>query len=170
MKIDSNEIIDLIQDTQIILIGLGEEFFVNDENKEFIVNAYKNLSELLVDKNYFIISLSDDKLLDEAFGSGERIVKILTEPEADTQEVKNWGKYNKWLTATLNNNLLILELGVGLNFPQFIRFPFEKVAFYNMKSQFVRVHHMLYQLPQEIGDKGYCLKQNAVDLLNSFGD
>jgi len=170
MKIDSKDIIKRITEANIILLGLGEEFSLNDENKEKISIAYANLSKLLENKNYYIITLNNDNLLEQNLGSDDRIVKMLTEPETDTQEVKNWGKYTKWLTATLNNNLCIVELGVGLNFPQFIRFPFEKVAFYNQKSQFIRVHHMLYQLPEEIGEKGFCTNINAVDLLCNVGD
>lgn len=59
-----------------------------------------------------------------------------------------WEHYKKWLTATLNKKLCILELGVDFTFPQVIRFPFEKTAFYNKKAVFVRVNSRFPQLEQ----------------------
>ena len=44
-----------------------------------------------------------------------------------------WGHYRKWLQGTLNRRLFVLELGVGMRFPSVVRWPFEKVAFFNQK-------------------------------------
>lgn len=65
-----------------------------------------------------------------------------------------WEHYKKWLTATLNKKLCILELGVDFTFPQVIRFPFEKTAFYNKKSTFVRVNSRFPQLEAELAAEG----------------
>lgn len=79
-----------------------------------------------------------------------------------------WQRYTKWLQGTLNRRLCILELGVSLNLPSVIRFPFEKIAFFNQKAEFIRVHEKLYQLSEELGSKGISQPQNAVKFLNSF--
>lgn len=79
-----------------------------------------------------------------------------------------WQRYTKWLQGTLNRRLCILELGVSLNLPSVIRFPFEKIAFFNQKAEFIRVHEKLYQLSEELGGKGISQAQNAVNFLNSF--
>lgn len=76
-----------------------------------------------------------------------------------------WQVYTKWLQGTLNRNLCILELGVGLQFPQIIRFPFEKIGFFNQKAHFFRVHSRLYQLTEELKDKGTAIAENPVDFL-----
>lgn len=76
-----------------------------------------------------------------------------------------WQVYTKWLQGTLNRNLCILELGVGLQFPQVIRFPFEKIGFYNQKARFFRIHSRLYQLTEELKDRGTAIAQNPVDFL-----
>lgn len=81
-----------------------------------------------------------------------------------------WQIYTKWLQGTLNRKLCILELGVGMQFPQIIRFPFEKIGFFNQKAQFFRVHSRLYQLTEELKDKGISVAQNPVDFLTEeFG-
>ena len=55
-----------------------------------------------------------------------------------------------------------------MNLPSVIRFPFEKIAFFNQKAEFIRVHEKLYQLSEELGGKGISQAQNAVKFLNSF--
>ncbi len=79
-----------------------------------------------------------------------------------------WEWYSKWLQGTLNKKLCILELGVSMDFPSVIRFPFEKIAFFNKKADFIRVHEKLYQLSEEIGDKGISYEENAVTFLNNI--
>lgn len=76
-----------------------------------------------------------------------------------------WEKHKVWLTKTLNKSLLVLELGVSLKLPQIIRFPYERISFFNQKSHFVRVNETLPQLSAEIADKGESIKQNSVEWL-----
>ena len=79
--------------------------------------------------------------------------------------LQQWQVYTKWLQGTLNKKLCILELGAGMQFPQIIRFPFEKIAFYNQKARFFRIHSKLYQLTEELKDKGKSIQDNPVDFL-----
>lgn len=79
-----------------------------------------------------------------------------------------WELYTKWLQGTLNRELCILELGVGMQFPQVIRFPFEKIAFFNQKAHFFRVHSRLYQLTEELKERGISVAENPVAFLNSL--
>jgi len=80
-----------------------------------------------------------------------------------------WEKYTKWLQGTLNHKLCILELGVGMRYPSVVRWPFEKMAFFNQKACLFRVHHKLYQLTEELSGKGYAVGEYPVDFLaNSF--
>lgn len=76
-----------------------------------------------------------------------------------------WQLYTKWLQSTLNKRLCILELGVGMQFPQIIRFPFEKIGYFNQKAHFYRVHSKLYQLTEELKGKGTAIAKNPVDFL-----
>ena len=77
----------------------------------------------------------------------------------------NWTSYMKFLTDTLNSKLLLLELGVGLDYPTVIRWPFEKVAFINNKARMIRVHEKLYQRTPEIQDKTDSIQMNSVNYI-----
>lgn len=79
-----------------------------------------------------------------------------------------WGEYTKWLQYTLNQKLCVLELGVLFDYPRVIRFPFEKIAFFNQKADFIRINERLYQLSDEIGNKGISHSENAVSFLNNI--
>ena len=82
--------------------------------------------------------------------------------------LEQWNLYTKWLQGTLNRNVLILELGVGMKFPSVIRFPFEKIAYFNQKAQFYRINEKLYQMTEELSGKGCGLSQNAIDCLRNL--
>ena len=83
----------------------------------------------------------------------------------ETPYLARWDEYMKYLTGTLNHNLLILELGVGLDYPTVVRWPFEKVTFINKKAHLVRVHEKLYHHTPEIEDKTDSIQMNSVDYI-----
>lgn len=76
--------------------------------------------------------------------------------------LEQWQFYTKWLQGTLNRRLLVLELGVGMRFPSVIRWPFEKIAYFNNKAFFIRVNEKLYQLTEELSGKGCGIPKNAI--------
>ena len=135
--------------------------------KEQVQKAYEVLADLLKDKNYFVISLCEDGLLEQAGLKENRILTPAKEGEEETDSgvypTDSWETYTKWLQGTLN--LVILELGVGMELPQLIRFPFEKVAYFNQKSCLYRVHSHLYQMTEEIKERGYSVPMHPVTLL-----
>ena len=83
----------------------------------------------------------------------------------ETGYLKQWERYKKWLQGTVNRKLCILELGVGMRFPGMIRFPFEKIAYFNQKAVFVRVNATLWQLTEEIHERSLSCHQAAMDFL-----
>lgn len=137
--------------------------------KEQVQKAYEVLADLLKDKNYFVISLCEDGLLEQSGLKKDRILTPAKEGEEETDggvyPADSWETYTKWLQGTLNRNLVILELGVGMEMPQLIRFPFEKVAYFNQKSCLYRVHSHLYQMTEEIKERGYSVPVHPVTLL-----
>lgn len=76
-----------------------------------------------------------------------------------------WEQYTRWLQLTLNRELCIAELGVGMGLPNMIRWPFEKIAFYNQKSSFFRVNGSIWQMTEELKNKGISIGMDAVDFL-----
>ncbi len=74
-----------------------------------------------------------------------------------------WDKYMKWLQKTMNRKLCMIELGVSMKYPSVIRWPFEKTAFYNQKSQLFRLNKTLPQCTENIAERSYSLKKDSVD-------
>lgn len=132
----------------------------------------------------------DEDLLQEIFdgltqgklpGNGEHALgccpecgahMVLNTVHADEYDEKGyleqWQLYTKWLQGTLNRNLAVLELGVGMRYPTVIRWPFEKIAFFNKKAKFVRVNESLYQLTEELRGKGCGIPRNGVEWLENL--
>ena len=101
-------------------------------------------------------------------GSPMILNNIYAENYNENGYLQDWQIYTKWLQGTLNKKLLILELGVGMQYPSVIRFPFEKIAFYNNKAEFYRVNKNLYHLTEELSEKGTAISENAIDWLQSL--
>lgn len=76
-----------------------------------------------------------------------------------------WEAYKKWQTGTLNRALVILELGEGFKTPTVMRWPFEKIAFFNQKARFFRVHESLFQIPREAGERAEGIACNSVEFI-----
>lgn len=79
--------------------------------------------------------------------------------------LEDFGNYKKWLQGTVNKKLLILELGVGMQYPSVIRFAFDKLCMYNLKSYFVRVNETFYQHTAENKGRTVGIKQNSVSFM-----
>ena len=77
----------------------------------------------------------------------------------------NWKAYTDWLQDTVNRELVILELGAGMQFAGIHRFRFEKIAGLNNKSSLIRIHEKLYQVPAEIADRSISISQNSVEFM-----
>lgn len=90
---------------------------------------------------------------------------IYSEHYLEETYLPQWERYMKWTQGTLNKKVMILELGVGLTYPGMIRWPFEKIAFFNKKASFYRIHASLYQMTEELQDKGISIHKNAVEFL-----
>lgn len=219
-----NNIKELIEDADLVLVGLGREFekerFKQDEAA---LNALNQLAGILEKKNYFVVSVCtndiakssalfservvqpcgsahrkqcvnhcEEGLMDLSLEEKERILNpcveekdgnclgncpkcgeplvlntVYTEKYDENGYLKDWSRYTKWLQGTLNKKLCILELGVDLTYPSVIRFPFEKIAFYNNKAHFVRVNQTLYHMSAEIKEKGISVQENAVTWLTN---
>ena len=203
------------------MVPYFEKIYLQEQNQSDILSAYRNLYELVKDKNYYIVTTCIDGLIQKAGFKPEKIVEpcgnyekmqcsakcstklyeseeyankirealqdgtleqaeqpvcpdcgaplafnnIVCENYVEEGYLPQWQKYTKWLTLTLNHRLCILELGVGMNLPNVIRWPFEKVAFYNQKASFFRINESLYQIAEDMGDKGIGIEENACDFL-----
>lgn len=84
--------------------------------------------------------------------------------------LEKWGQYKKWLQGTVNKNVCILELGVGMKYPSVIRWPFEKIVFFNQKAELFRVHSRLYQISEEIKGRGHGIRQRPEEFLKELSN
>lgn len=102
---------------------------------------------------------------------GENLVfnNIKAEKYVEEGYLEHWNNYTRWIQGTINRKLCVLELGVGMRYPSVIRWPFEKVVYFNQKSRMFRIHSKLYQLTEEIKDRGYKVEEKPVNfLINRF--
>lgn len=89
---------------------------------------------------------------------------------AEEGYLEQWNSYTKWLQGTVNKKLCVLELGAGMAYPGIIRFPFEKIVYYNQKAFLYRIHTQLYQLGEEIADRSQGIAENPIDFLTALGN
>ena len=149
----NEQIIAAIEDAEKILVGIGESW----ENKDEAKAGYEKLKSLLEGKDFYILSVCSDGQIEKVGFEEKRVVTPLDEND------DKWDEYNKWLGRTLNRKLCVLELGVGLKYPQVIRWPFEKIVFINNKAKMFRVHNSLFQTTEEMGEKCIGIKANPLE-------
>lgn len=208
------------REEKIWVIPFLQKMILQQSRENRWCRAYKNLRDMLVGKNYFIISLCMDDYIYAAGLEENRIVtpcggfrrmqcdnhcdstlyevpqdsynKVLQyyKKELSIDELhepvckrcgnklrfnqlgvtryveegylERWNEYTKWLKSTVNRRLCVLELGVGMEYPTVIRFPFEKIVFYNHKAFLYRIHPTLCQIGEEIDDRGCAVKEDPV--------
>lgn len=147
------EIKNKMANAQMILVGIGEK-------ADLTADEYNKLSSVLCEKNYFIVDLSSDNSIENSEIKKDRVVLPVFDEDS-----AGWDTYLKWLSGTLNRELVVIELGVGFDHPDLVRFPFEKTVLYNNKAYMVRINSNLYQLPAELKEKGCSLKSTAKEFI-----
>lgn len=146
-----------IQDANLVLVGLGEE--LSGDMEDF----YRGLAGLLHKKDYFIVTLLDREGPERAGLIPEQI----TAPFSQGEDEAAWDRYLHWLGFTLNQKLCVLEMGVGFEKPEVIRFPFERTSYFNRKSRYIRVNERFPQLSGEIADRGISIREDPVVFLRA---
>ncbi len=79
----------------------------------------------------------------------------------------DWERYQKWLQGTVNKKVLLLELGVAMQYPTIIRTAFEKICRYNNKAELIRVGFLFPTVPDDIEDKAVSIQMNSVEYINN---
>lgn len=95
---------------------------------------------------------------------------ISNKPYNEAGYLGQWEKYTGWLQRTINRKLFLLELGEGFETPTVIRWAFEKIAYINQKSVFVRVNRMLPQMSYEIKERAYSVKEDSISFLGKISE
>ena len=141
----------LIDDADMILIGLGSEFKkecdLKFESEKDRLACFDSLAKRLEGKNYFFITS-----LEEDIVKGSNIKETKTVNPVITGEDKK---------------LLIIELGEDFLRPNLMRWPFERIVMINQKSHLVRVSSKFAQLPEDIGDRAFSISLSPLDYLEN---
>lgn len=208
------EVMEKIKEAQKVLIGIGKEWALRDDEKDIrfchltdpsqadLKAAYEALYDLIKEKDYYIVTTLTDGAVYEMPFDKNRIVapcgnihwrqcsKACTKDIWEESEVPDdvcphckapltgntikaetyieegylprWKDYMKWQTGTINRFLVILELGEGFATPTVMRWPFEKIIYFNRKSRLYRINESFYQLPKEAEERGVSVHENSV--------
>lgn len=152
---------------QKILVGIGEAFEKKQTDKKEqgkpLIKFYVHLAHWLEGTDYFVITLRLDEEIKRSGLETERIV----EPCRNDMQIQ-WEHYQDWIAKTMNRDTLLLELGVSFTMPELIRWPFERMAFYNQKAHLYRVHSQFWQLSPELTGKGTSFQMNPVTFLGNL--
>ena len=155
------QLLEDLKQSKCVLIGLGESFTVkNPEDELKYIQFYKNLKEKLGARDYYVLTQAEDDLIFQCGFDKKHVAAPFVFPEDE----ENWRDYMKWLSFTLNRQLLVIELGAGFGNPMIIRFPFEKTVYLNQKSKMYRVHPVFPHVTAEIGDRGFSVPADPLDL------
>lgn len=127
---------------------------------EHIVEAEAEVSAVLENKNHQPVC--------PVCGAPLQFHTIETENYMESGYLPQWNHYQRWLSCTINRKLCILELGAGFEFPQVMRWPFEKVTVYNRKAHLIRVGTRFPQIPEEIAERGISIQQSPIQFLLNF--
>ena len=144
----------------------GTDEFMCDDKLSKSENCHEFMESL---ESYFKgeISLKEICFVKDENGEIVQFNSVYSSEYKEEGYLPQWSKYMKWLQGTMNRKVCLLELGVGLQFPSVIRFPFEKMAYFNQKATCFRVHKNLYQLTEEMAERSMSVPMHAVEL---FGD
>lgn len=136
---------------------------VTEENKEMLCKLFEDLYQGK-------LTIPVDFNLGKCPDCGANLIfnTVYSPNYAEVGYLDQWNLYKKWLTGTMNKKLVLLELGVGLQFPSVIRWPFEKMAYYNQKSTLVRVNEKLYQLTDNLDGRGISVPENAIEWIQNL--
>lgn len=142
----------------------GELYSVSSENRADLKNFFEKLWQDRTD------AVGDVPSLGRCGQCGSSMVlnNVYGDHYNEKGYLDEWGKYTEWLKETLNRSLLVLELGVRMEFPSVIRWPFEKIVRYNQKAFLCRVSEDLYQLPEDLSTKGVGISKNTIDWLREL--
>lgn len=90
-------------------------------------------------------------------------------PYHESGYLEAWNVYQTWIQSTMNKKMILLELGEGFQTPTVMRWPFEKLVFYQEKAILCCVHESLSMVSEEIGKRAYSIAENSVDFVLQLG-
>lgn len=82
--------------------------------------------------------------------------------------IHNLTSYETFLEESLDQQLVLLELGVGYNTPLIIRYPFEAITNKYTNATLIRMNNTCAAVPKEIEDKSISLQEDILKVLHDL--
>jgi NAD-dependent SIR2 family protein deacetylase len=76
--------------------------------------------------------------------------------------------FSNWLKSTVNQKLVILEVGVGFNTPSVLRWPVEDMVESNANCKLIRINLEHPEVPDSIEDRSVCIPANAAESIDAI--
>lgn len=77
-------------------------------------------------------------------------------------------RYEDFISRHKNDNILLLELGVGYNTPGIIKYPFWRLTSQNPNAVYACINYGEAVCPAEIEDRSVCINADIGDLLEEL--
>ncbi|MCD7831695.1 MAG: Sir2 silent information regulator family NAD-dependent deacetylase [Firmicutes bacterium] len=77
-------------------------------------------------------------------------------------------RYSEFIRRHKNLHVLFLELGVGMNTPGIIKYPFWKMTYENPDACYISINYGEAYAPSEINKKSVCIQSDIKDVLFSL--
>ena len=74
-------------------------------------------------------------------------------------------RYEKYLHAHNGQHILFLELGVGMNTPGIIKFPFWRMTYQNPNAFYACLNFGESYAPKEIAERSVCMDTDIAEIL-----
>jgi len=90
-------------------------------------------------------------------------------PYQESGYLPSWEIYQAWLQKAMNKKIVLLELGEGFQTPTVMRWPFERLVFFQEKAVLCCVHESLSMVSEEISRRAYSVAENSVNFAIQLG-
>ena len=77
-------------------------------------------------------------------------------------------RYSDFIHKHETAHVLFLELGVGLNTPGIIKYPFWQLTYQNLKATYVCINFGETSVPREIANRSICIDADIGEMLNKL--
>lgn len=77
-------------------------------------------------------------------------------------------RYEQFIKENRSKKVLYLELGVGMNTPVIIKYPFWRLTAQNQKAHYVCVNTDMAYAPEKIKDRSLCFSEDIALTINAL--
>lgn len=163
----------LLQEKDYYIISLCDddviyEIFDDNDNVVTPCGGYRLLQcgQHIMSRDEVVIK--DGKPICPICGGNLSYNNIKNENYMEESYLSKFNDYKGWLQSTINKKLVILELGTDMRFPQVIRFAFDRLIKFNLKSKMYRVNKSLYMVDSSAEGRGIAVKCDSLELIKKM--